>query len=47
MDELIKEYQAGNKDNALGGIFKRLELNTDDEQDSYVQQQVYLLVLYR
>jgi hypothetical protein len=47
MDELIKEYQAGNKDNALGGIFKRLELNTDDEQDYYVQQQLYLLGLYR
>jgi len=47
MDELIKEYQAGNKDNALGGIFKRLELNSDDEQDSYVQQQAYLLGIYR
>jgi hypothetical protein len=47
MDQLIKEYQAGNKDNALGGIFKRLELNSDDEQDSYVQQQAYLLGIYR
>jgi len=47
MDQLIKEYQAGNKDNALGGIFKRLELNSDDEQDSYVQQQLYLLGIYR
>ena len=47
MDELIKEYQAGNKDNALGGIYKRLELNTDEEQDSYVQQQYYLLEIYR
>ena len=47
MDELIKEYQAGNKDNALGGIFKRLELNTDGEQESYMKQQLYLLGLYR
>lgn len=52
MDYLIKEYQAGkmlgaSQTNTLGEIFKRLELNSDDEQDSYVQQQLYLLGIYR
>lgn len=47
LDKLIAEYQSGNKDNNLGRIFKAYNLTTDADQDSYVQQQVYLLKVMR
>lgn len=47
LDQLMQDYKSGNKENDLGRIFKRFNLNGDDEEDSYVQQQVYLLGIYR
>jgi len=47
LNKMIMEYQSGNKNNNLGRIFKAYNLTTDADQDSYVQQQVYLLKVMR
>lgn len=49
LDQAIQEYsQAGSKESTtLGRMFKSLQLQGDDEEDSYVQQQAYLLKLLK
>jgi hypothetical protein len=49
LDQAIQEYaQSTSKESTLlGRMFKSLQLQGDDEEDSYVQQQAYLLKLLK